>query len=138
MFVELFFIKSLVLQSSFNSSILSVFSKKNKSIYSKGVYRNKSWRGSAKFARRAKKIPPHLLGGGGQNLNCKFKTIGFMDIRHKYKIPSSKKTHSAFLLSSSRGELLCFTENGESSSFPPLLDSFGVNQKWNSCGIPFD
>ena len=32
----------------------------------KGVYRNKS--------------------RGGQNLNCKFKIFGFLDIRHKYKI----------------------------------------------------
>ena len=39
-----------------------------------------------------------------------------------YKIPI-KKIYSAFLLSSSRGGLLLSTENGESSSFPPLVES---------------
>ena len=34
-----------------------------------------------------------------------------------------KKIYSAFLLSSSRGGLVLSTENGESSSFPPLVES---------------
>ena len=34
-----------------------------------------------------------------------------------------KKIYSAFLLSSSRGGLLFSTEKGESSSFPPLVES---------------
>ena len=40
-----------------------------------------------------------------------------------YPCYPSKKTYSAFLFSSSRGGLLLFTENGESYSFPPLVES---------------
>ena len=46
---------------------------------------------------------------------------GILGYRHK--ILPSKKTYSAFLFSSSSGGLLLSTENGESSSFPPLVES---------------
>ena len=43
----------------------------------KGVYRYKSSEGGAKFAPLQE-----LLVGGGQNLNCKFKTFAILDIRY--------------------------------------------------------
>jgi len=54
---------------------------------SKGVYRTNS-RG-AKFARAKKIASASVLLGGGQNLNCLFKTFCFLDIRRirlKHKI----------------------------------------------------
>jgi len=56
----------------------------------------------------------------------------------------SKKTYSALLFSSSRGGLLLSSENGESSSFPPLVENpphslrlWRILQKRSSVGIPF-
>ena len=65
---------------------------------------------------------------------CPQDIIGLLRSYVRIFLPS-KKTYSAFLFSSSRGGLLLSTENGESSSFPPLVES---NQKRNSRGIPFE
>ena len=54
-------------------------------VLGKGVYRNKSK--EAKFAKREIVFSPTLgAPRDGQNLNGKFKTFGFLDIRHKYKM----------------------------------------------------
>ena len=54
----------------------------------KGVYRNKSGEGGGKFAQSQNFFlpPPPGAPRGEQNLNGKFKTFGFLDIRHKYQM----------------------------------------------------
>ena len=49
-------------------------------VLGKGVYRSKC-RGGAKFF-----LPPLGAPRGRKNSNCKFITLGFLDIRLKYKI----------------------------------------------------
>ena len=52
----------------------------------KGVYRNKSRGGKICAKRKIFFCPPLGASRGGQNSNCKVITLGFLDIRHKYKI----------------------------------------------------
>ena len=62
--------------------LMGTYPKKN----IKGVHRNKSG-GRRNLRVEAKNYAPPLgAPRGGANLNCKFKTFGFLDIRHKYKI----------------------------------------------------
>ena len=70
------------------------------------------WGGGAILCGKRKKN----FFGGGQILNCKFKTFGFLDFRHKYKYyfisPSNKTSRK-----NSKLFFLCLFEKCESLEF---------------------
>ena len=78
--------------------------------------------------------PPLGASRGGQNSNCKFITLGFLDIRHKYKI-LKRHTYSPnnYLLSTTLS--LLQTKLAEKKHCFQFLQVFSFFKWYNKCVV---